>query len=418
MSSKWKDGALVGSLLDRMLKYVKLTEKGDISYVIGSPFEEDLWVLQSLTRFHDDVPQADRYKIIHGAFISSGKLGKINQGVIAEEIKKREKQYLSLPTRDFVLLTSCSMQYTGVLRSARIRGNFLQFLKSKPISFDTSVADKQIIKLLRGPMPSDYTFVKIFTKGRCEYSAANSALDSFDLLRGIWNLHHHLRLRRFLVGQPMPINPIVIGPQHTIHERSGKSASSIFWWEPSYTQPVRLHEVGKSIANLKSFEKDIRKRLAMCKLSGFIEDGIIRYTRALDESNMSSAFLRLWNVLEHLTITDKKDSFETTIKRALFVWGNQDYHKLVLNSLRMERNKLVHSGSESPRGEYVVHLLMPFINELLILLIRRAHWFKDRSDVIELLELPPNHSALVDINRSLENKIKNNRRAIKLFTKK
>jgi hypothetical protein len=53
-------------------------------------------------------------------------------------------------------------------------------------------------------------------------------------------------------------------------------------------------------------------------LSGLLRRFFVRYVRALDERNLSSAFLKLWSVLEDLTNTGRS-RYDLTIRRATFI---------------------------------------------------------------------------------------------------
>ena len=67
----------------------------------------------------------------------------------------------------------------------------------------------------------------------------------------------------------------------------------MFWWESSYRLPSELFEIEKIYKSVKQFERYIRRRIANTSYSTFLQHGIIRYVRALDEHDMTTAFLAL-----------------------------------------------------------------------------------------------------------------------------
>ena len=146
---------------------------------------------------------------------------------------------------------------------------------------------------------------------RCEYAASDSALDSLDLLRGMWNLryNHSKTLPLYATPRPAPLNSIVLGPFHSLHNKNGTLATNVFWWDSSYRNPIQLLPIEKDYEALKQHERLLRKLIAKSRFCPYLNQGLVRYARALDESDLSSAFIKLWSVLEYLTGTRKTENY-------------------------------------------------------------------------------------------------------------
>ena len=69
-----------------------------------------------------------------------------------------------------------------------------------------------------------------------------------------------------------------------------------------------------------------------------LRDLFVGYVRALDETNLVSAFLKLWAILEDSTGTGEEASRKTTVRRAVSLLKDEEYHRLMLDHLRTLRS--------------------------------------------------------------------------------
>jgi hypothetical protein len=226
--------------------------------------------------------------------------------------------------------------------------------------------------------------------------SGNKALDTIDLIRGIWNLwenrKHWIGLSS---GKRYPINKFVLGPLHTLHNPNGKLATKSWWYDPEYVHPPRLlYNQPRKLANLYQFESSVRKYLRKSNYSSVLELALILYTRALDLTNWEDSFLRLWIVLENLTRTSPKDNYAVTVRRASFIFGGEEYSRQVLKSLKDYRNQVVHAESESVDIEGYIYQLKRHVEALLEFLIRNKYGFKNLNDAMKLFDLPCDIQAL------------------------
>ncbi len=74
--------------------------------------------------------------------------------------------------------------------------------------------------------PKNYVAVRVHVSAKSSAQAAENALDSLDLIRGIWNLYENRRhaFRYSFGGKPKPVNKYILSPFHFLHYPSGKLA--------------------------------------------------------------------------------------------------------------------------------------------------------------------------------------------------
>ncbi len=185
----------------------------------------------------------------------------------------------------------------------------------QPYEIRVLADDNQWAVVQRVVNPEAHTAVRVAVRGKSDQEAVLYVIDALTLLRGIWNLF--LNLRRpappFWPSVPRePVNKILLGPAHTVHEPDGTLSSATMWFETSYQRPVKPYNVQKLWIELKDFEGKVRKRLQRARYPKDLEKPIRRYTEALDLTDWNATFVQLWSLLEYLT--DSYAQFDKTIK--------------------------------------------------------------------------------------------------------
>jgi hypothetical protein len=162
---------------------------------------------------------------------------------------------------------------------------------------------------------------------------------------------------------------------------------------------------------LRGFEKAMRRRIAICKFSNKVISFLVRYTRALDESDMSNSFLKLWSLLEEITGTEKQ-SYDITVRRASFVFHNAQYARIVLGYLRDQRNRVVHKGIQLDDPERLTYELKQFVEALLKFVLAQSRRLEGIQAFQSLLDLSPDPSLLRDRIRQHELAYRLHRRTV------
>src|SRR5262249_53163499 len=146
--------------------------------------------------------------------------------------------------------------------------------------------------------------------------AFHSAIKTIDYIRSIWNWKFEPQRRVFpgtLNGYPM--NFFTLGPIHIIM-KPDRSFSESIWYEPEYIH--RTTDISKEWEMLKKFEQKSRRAISNHKYGSQITDALCKLAQALDYRDLQDAFLRLWQVLEHITGTDYA-KYQTLIDKVVFI---------------------------------------------------------------------------------------------------
>ena len=236
-----------------------------------------------------------------------------------------------------------------------------------------------------------YTYARVSVWAKANIEAVESALDGLDLLRGIWNFYlNYPQFWRRSSGQRKPVNKIVLGPIHSLHEPDGRLAVESNWFEPDYVGPLESVRLGQYLAGMRAFERSVRRYLARSRYRTDLEDSIRRYSRILDSRDWNNAFVQLWGLLEHLTDTTRSDN-KATCKRARFLYLKEErnLHKEVLAHLADHRNRAVHAGYVSEDAETLLYQLKRNVENVLRFHLIAGPDFTSRAEAAGFLNLPP-----------------------------
>ena len=295
------------------------------------------------------------------------------------------------------MVSEISLAYPLPAKARKINTETISFNHNLPKRFLTE--RKKILSnsetVVRGKPPVNYSYVKTTTHARDIYKAYEQAEDSLDFLRGIWNyILSPSTSFRLSFNKRDPVNKIILGPLRTLHEPSGKAATTIYYYQDSYFAPIEKLSLKDDVINQFILaEKDIRQALAKCTYASLIRKAIIRYVRALDDTNWHSAFLNLWGVLEQLTGSGF-DSYKVTIRRAAFLYNDIDYHTQVLLHLKEFRNSNVHAGETTGNIEKYMYQLKSYVELLIKYHLFHTKKLNDFDSAIAVLDLPPKKQSL------------------------
>jgi hypothetical protein len=371
------------------------------------PYEDCVSVLHSSLKFSDGIPQTDRSRIIALSIREVAIAGNISAKVLLREISKQENSYLRLPIKKLVLVTSLSIGHDRTLNNALVDGAAIRFTPRLPRRFDQGPIMQLANSYVFGPLPKDYCAVRVSVTGRSEHEAVEKAFNAVDLLRGIWNLGlNRSRGLSYRSSNRRPMNLILPGPLHTLHDPDGKLASAEdLWYEPEYIGPVELFRMRNGIAQLRNFEKSLRRQLAAVQYRKRIQNAIKRYCRALDSRDFPKAFLDLWSVLEGLT-DSFTGNYDVTIRRTASLFDEADFHKQVLKHLRHFRNRAVHAGEGREEIETLLFQLRRYVQELIMFHATNDLRFERFEEACEFLDLPTDTKVLQQRKQLLRKALK------------
>lgn len=265
---------------------------------------------------------------------------------LINEVSKHEQAYLrATPTR-YHLLTTLSVTHQEHFRRIKIDGCWIRFYRSCPARYDTSAYEENAIR--HGVFEQEAessTWLVVDVIDRSPTGAAYRALDAVSLLAGIWNLWAgYKRYRLHYDGPWEPIGRANVGPLHTLYYPDGKAAVDFILYEQEHCRRSRATSLPNS-GRVHAYTRAILKRVGENRDPELMKDWLRRYAAALRLQSHESAFLKLWALLEQLTITGPSDGLGKAVNRAAFLWMSSEVHKEVLTALHKARNIQVHSES-------------------------------------------------------------------------
>lgn len=381
------------NLLANEFEAIKIQKDGQVSFS-GFPFGEFLTVLETSIGFSEKLPEAERMRIIREAVFAVGAKGKITGRSLLGQVSRLEKSYLDSAAKPYVLVTSVSVKPHFIeIPRVTLNGCSLTFSRTLPERFNLEPLAEFFRLNGHIPLLRDYLVTRIRVRARSQSEAFETAIWTLDLLRGIWNLGPNRSITsRVSSGRPKPINPIRLGPVHTLHEPSGRLARDEgYWYEALFSDRDGPADLRRNWTTIKRNERRLRRRLASSSYGPEISQSLVRYARALDGTDFESSFLKLWSLLEFLTDTGRSP-YDRTIDRCLFRVKDRELERQVLEHLREQRNASVHLGEPSERFEALVFQLKRYVEDLLVF-----HLWSDHSSIAEaaaFLDLPHDPSML------------------------
>jgi hypothetical protein len=366
-------------------------------FLSGGFFYSDFAViLAGCVDFDPAVPESERRRIVQQVAHDKRLARPISESVLLRACSTLERDYLSRPLASFRLLTETSIWWIIDIPRTRIDGVTLTF---KP-KLDRPFAARALLahqsrSILVHDLPANYMRVSAQVSARSPSEAADRGLEALDLLRASWNLalNRGKTWRETGGGRLSPVNDIRLSPFHTVHDLTGKLATSAFWYDPGYAKPATLFNDKDKFANLVTFGANLRRRLISTPYQDELRGALIRYVRALDSADLNDAFLRLWSLLEFLT-DSTHDPYKVATRRAAFMFDNKARSQLVLSNLTNYRNRFVHVGSQSEDIESLVFQLKRYVDALLLFHLGNRLGFKSRAEAASFMDLPADASEL------------------------
>lgn len=393
MCASWVGAYSHQIIVNRMNKSRNITGDGKVQYTasgFSGLFDIDT-VLLSAVLLDNSLAETDKRRIVTAAkYARMGGKRNLTANDLIKAIGEEERKVLNRPPVRYVVLTSCSLP--RLKTSVRYEGSTISIGSAIPKTFrQARESEADLIRAaLHAELPKRYLNVRISARGRSAYEAMDTALDRFDEWRGIWNLGlNRSQGWRHSSGKRMPVNRIVVGPFHSLHKPNGQLAVSHSWYEPDYTGELRPAQLNaEKLKRLREYEVQFRVLLRRSKYKDWLRVAIRRYVRALDSTDWHASFLKLWSVLELLTLTGRR-GYDETIRRASFVMPEVDYHRVVLEHLRQERNRMTHAGTEADDRETHLYQLKRYVDRLLELHLVKSRSLSTPQETAEFLDMPP-----------------------------
>jgi hypothetical protein len=369
--------AHIRDLLDALEKHRKVKD-GHVSYE-GFQFEQYATVLTNSYEFDPLIPRRARRSLIRGALFEYRNKRGLDPDGFLTKLNEMESGLLNQAETPYWIRTSISMR--GLEKKQNGRFSDISYSISR---FEEHLRGRELELFKRfsrqcgyDELPTQYSTVWIRANGRSATDAGYRALEKFDVLRGIWNYSLNRHSFRQSSGHPFPVNPIVYGPIHTIHDENRAILDREWFYDPAYLNPVRPFYISDKWERVREDERIVRAAIRNRWFAPIVEDGT-----PLDRS-----FLRLWGCLEALTLT-RKARYADTIKRAAAVFRDSWFIVELLEAFRDERNNHVHADVAIERSETLTYQLKSVVEGLLHFWVFVARLFRSKDEVEMFLDLP------------------------------
>jgi hypothetical protein len=374
MEAKWSDKSAKFKpqiFIKPILECSSVNANGKVQYD-GFKYFENRGLLRSMILFEgkeflSPKTEDDIFDSGLNSFALSSKITDPNlPAALLACINIKLKTYLSKSKKKFFIVTSISTN--GKLPITKLINNGIE-IKIHPSGIPKKFRSRnQYDKLWQQPephTPTEFAGVVVKAEARTPDDAMYAAIEEVDFLRGILSFFANPTMSLSLYGgKSKGINRIRLGGLHSVHSEDGVVASKQFWYEPNHTirTPYTFnHE------NLKHIAMKIRKifrRIEQIKGGLKIRDGIIRYVRALDESDNDHLIIKLWGALE--ATVGEGDKSDLIIKRCSYLYKDQEFVRQILEISKVYRNRNVHGNHSSSIANQLGHHLHSIFTHLIL----------------------------------------------------
>lgn len=395
MCAKWNNSFQHNQVTDR-IEEIKTVSDGKVTFK-AFEYKEYEAILESMVQFHSEVPNYLKRGFIWEG-VKNAALRKITTKSLISAISKKEREFLSKEKRPYLLYTQVSINNNTDIQNVKLPKAFISFYKHFPqkIAQNRFEHEKRAKSFLKYEENHKSMKVRIRINARDEHEASNIALESLDFYRALLNYLLTSTFRYSFGGPSKPLNVVMLGAVHTLHNLNGSLATDLFWYQPEYQTVKNINIRSKQDDLVKSINY-IRQRIKSLVYKDKLYNILIRYVRSMDYTDYNTAFIQLWGVLEALTNTKNK-SYDTTINRAITFYEDYDYHKQVLNHLRFHRNNIVHNGVAFNDIEPYIYQLKRYVDKILKFVIDDPFDFNSFDRIIEFMDTP--HDKL-ELNKRL-----------------
>ena len=302
------------NLLAEIGKTATINDKGNVSWASFLPVRFEIAIRPVFVVLGPDgreLNETDTWAIAWQAIINVIKrLGGAKPVIPSETVREADKlaaEYFRALPSAYILVSSLSVEDFPATQIC-LRGCEISPLKSRGSRFplperlaigcDDSAVGRHVES-------TAYQTVKVKVEGRSIYEAAGNALESLNILRGLWTLFATFQAwsYSFGTGRMKPIGVVHTGPIHTLHRPDGTLIPDIFWYEPGYTSDHTLFKPENGWERIEKNRRWTMRHLRQLAYREDLETLIARYAAALDHSDLDVAFLQMWSILERLTDT-------------------------------------------------------------------------------------------------------------------
>ncbi len=375
-------------LLDEIEKSKRVYD-GRISYNFTKEYMSSRIAIFSAIEFPVGISNSmDVHELFSLALDKAAASGILTVERFLNEINKTAKENLSKKENDYYLLSSMSLNYASLpFKKINFKdGVEVIFCKS----YSKKFSSRSSLKLNNGYGEGNddgYCKVVVHVKSKSIKAAYAKALDYLDFVRSIFCFCINSEFE--LMGSPYdPINKIMLGPLHTLHDFSGALMSDEYRFELNFKRKSIYSKSNEVfIKNVKFFNSKFKEN----KYQDFIIGSMIRYVRSLDSQDHSDALFKIWGALEKVVAPEKGNHYEKIVERCAFLYEEYDLNKQLLEHLRSRRNEYVHVGDRVTDSKHCCYMVQEYFRSVILFhLDNKKFGFDSLKDANEFLDCPIN----------------------------
>jgi hypothetical protein len=392
MKISWKKNKNLNPqiLIDKVFEIATIRSDGNVGYETFKKFEIDSVIMTMLDfgKSYSFYTAKQFYDTALNSCIRSSKKSKeeliseINNMAILFD-RKREITY--------ILATSIS-SYTGFFKANLTVGiaTIRCWPKGLPKKYNTR--DMHKWNRSHSALPEGYCPVTVTIKAKDSREAFHKAMYELDYCRGTHALFVNPASEiNFMGNTPRPLNKILLGGMHSLHEKSGKLVNeNVYWYERYTDQPKPIDIKKKPISGSVDY---LLKSIARCPDKHLLKDAIIRYVRAFDEVDKNTVIQKTWAALEALAASGENNA-DSIVRRCSYIFEERAYHKQILEHLREYRNRNIHNGEEIEEPEFHCYQIQTFFRQLVLFYAANADFFASLDEANKFLDLSDSISVL------------------------
>lgn len=358
-------------------------------------YEYVVSVLETTVQFDPAVPESDRRALIREGIKSAATHASFDDKGLKQALSAAQRAYLRQPVRRYRILSSVWLEGSVLPKAVQYSGVELQFSAVGTFSCDRSPVADRIATLLAPLLEEPPTKIHTRVTARTCSAALSSFRDGADYIRASWNYVINCRTRPlFHFGRPRPVNRILLGPVHTVHNDDGSLADTSFWHEPQPIRPEWLYRTDRTWTDVQNAAIRLRRHVRGSHYRDDLVHALMQYGRALDWPDPEISFIGLWSVLELLTNSEGR--YEQLVRRVCFLPKDEDraFVRLLVEHLRDVRNGIIHRNAGRANITTYLYQLKSVVEMAMQFHIRNRPRFSSRAEAAEYLDLPVDRSLL------------------------
>ncbi len=397
---KWRDGFDLDLFLKKLEK-AKVETKDGVGFT-GWVFFDVISVFMTNIVVNKDV-EFFLESILHKALNDTSK-SVLNAKKLTSNIIKYEKKYVNMPRKKYLIATEISIpnHYPDITRHIN---NVHIYIRSK---FPKHIQRESFLEKYswqyKWRTPSSFKKMYAIVSARTDLEAGSNALKEMNFLRGLWNFYYNYkRIGKTMGGIRKPVNELLFGPVHSIHDYISGEYCDNWYYEVEYNEITPHHM--RNMDRLFRSERWARKRIRLSVISDILHNCFIDYCSALDSIDLMGSYLLLWSILERITLSTNCSN-DITVKRIISLAKDQKYQNYIVTHLKEFRNRSVHTNYSRSDNEHLFMQLKIYVESYLETFLSLGPMFASREELLDFLDLPGDKKILHDRIRLLNKKIK------------